>query len=298
MSRGIIFFACNNDKIDYLKLAYLAATFTKLNMPNISISIITDEESINWDFYKDNKNNFNKLIDNIIIQKNKKNITNKKNIRIYRDTHYHSVNADFKNLTRSNAFDLSPYDETLLLDVDYFILNDVLNSVWGCEEDLLINSEAINLHYKKLEGPEFRLNPYGIKMYWATAIYFKKTQRIKLLFDFVQHIKEHWDFYKLVYDFPGGLFRNDYAFAIALHVLNGFLENNEIKPLPGGPILTLTDKDQLHIINSKNKLHVFVNNTRENWKFYAHTINGINVHCMNKLSILNNFDKILENLNV
>jgi hypothetical protein len=294
--RGIVFFAINNDRIDYLKLVHLAGSLVNKNMHGIPISIITDDYSIGWDYFKNNQKQFESIFDNIIIF-NDDSILNNKNIRVYRDTQYHSINAEFKNKSRSEIYKLSPYDETLLLDVDYFVLNDVLNTIWGCEEDILINSDAINLHYEKLTGPEFRLNPYGIKMFWATAIYFKKTPRVKLLFDFVEHIKNHWEFYKLVYDFPGSLFRNDYAFSIALHVLNGFLENDEIKPLPGGPLLTLTDQDQLYKFKNKNEICVFVNDMKEKWKFYASTIKGINIHCMNKLSILNNFDNIMRVIN-
>ena len=296
MSKGIIFFAVNNEKIDYTKLAYLATKFVKHNMGDIPVSLITDEQSLLWDSFKEIEKDFTKILDKIIITGDQSDFV--KNTRIYRDTNYHSITAEFKNTNRMGAYELSPYDETLLLDVDYLVLSDVLNHVWGNEEDILINCDAINLEHKKLEGPEFRLNPYGIKMYWATAIYFKKSARVKLLFDFVSHIKDHWDFYKLVYDFPGGLYRNDYAFSIALHMLNGFLENKEIKPLPGGPILTLKDIDQIFEISDLNQIKAFINDSKETWKFYANTISGVNVHCMNKLSILNNFDKIIGTINV
>lgn len=292
-NRGILIFAINNDKIDYLKLAYVTAMFARKNLGNIKISIVTDSYSKGW-YYKDNIKKYDTIIDKIITIDDASN--DRKNIRVYRDTSYHSVSANFNNTSRSDAYDLSPYDETLLIDVDYLILSDMLNNVWGNVEDLLINCAANNLMHEQLTGPEFRLNDYGIKMYWATVIYFKKSERVKLLFDFIKHIKEHWDFYKLVYEFPGGLYRNDYAFSIAIHVLNGFLENEEVKSLPNNIIFTLMDKDQLlEIINSK-ELKAFVNDQKENWKFYISKIRGVDVHCMNKLSLISKFDDIIKTI--
>ena len=38
-------------------------------------------------------------------------------------------------------YELSPYDETLVIDGDYFIMNDVLDQVWGSENDFMINCQ-------------------------------------------------------------------------------------------------------------------------------------------------------------
>lgn len=295
MSKGVVLVAINNDKIDYLKMAYLCALFIRKNLGDVKISIITDDYSRGW-YYKEYKEKYDKLLDKIIIIDNVQDDNISRNVRVYRDTNYYSVSSNFNNKSRSDAFDLSPYDETLLIDTDYLVMSDLLNKVWDNSEDILINSAANNLIHEPLMGPEFRLNDYGIRMYWATIIYFKKTERAKLLFEFVKHIKEHWDYYKLVYEFPGGLFRNDYAFSIAIHVLNGFLENDEIKSLPNKSILTLLDKDQIYKIINKNEIKVFVNDTKENWKFYVSKIKNIDVHCMNKLSLMNNFDEIVKTL--
>lgn len=295
-NRGILIFAINNKKIDYLKLAYITSLLAIKNLGDVKISIVTDNYSKGW-YYKDNIKKYDAIIDKIItIDDSRDGGTNN---RVYRDTNYYSISTNFNNMSRSDAYDLSPYDETLLIDVDYLILSDVLNKVWGNVEDLLINCSANNLMHEQLTGPEFRLNDYGIKMYWATIIYFRKSERVKLLFDFVKHIKEHWDFYKLVYEFPGGLYRNDYAFSIAIHVLNGFLENEEVKSLPDKTIFTLIDKDQLLEIINKKEIKAFINDQKENWKFYISKIRGVDVHCMNKLSLLSKFDniiKIIENV--
>jgi hypothetical protein len=115
------------------------------------------------------------------------------------------------------------------------------------------------------------------------------------VFELVKHIKENWHFYKLTYNLPGSLYRNDYAFAIAIHLLGGFIEDPTFVPgLPEGSMLTALDTDQFYKLNSATDATFFVQDRKEIWKFYATRIKGVNVHCMNKLSLLNNFEEIME----
>jgi hypothetical protein len=193
------------------------------------------------------------------------------------------------------VYDLSPFEETLLLDSDYLICNDSLKHVWGSVEEIMINRSAIGLNHQPLVGQEFRLNPFGIKMYWATAIYFKKGEKARTLFKLVDHIKDNWEFYKLTYDFGGNLFRNDFAFSIAIHILNGFVESDDyVVSLPDPSILTALDFDQFYKINSPSDLSFFMNDKAETWKFYTTRLKGLNVHCMNKISLINSMPRIME----
>lgn len=292
MSRGIVLFGVNNDKIDYVRLAVMACAFIRKNMPDTQVCLITDAGSKKY-YESLGYKKVSEVFDVVkILPEKEQQFENK---RSYRDTRYYTVNASFKNEDRSTAYDLSPFDETLLLDSDYLICSDTLNHVWGSKNDVMINNAATNLYHQPLKGQEFRLSPFGIKMYWATAIYFKKSTTAKMLFDMVEHIKENWDFYRMTYEIPGHLFRNDYAFSIAIHVMNGFIESDDIvKPLPEKTILTALDTDQFYKIKSADELVFFSNNPNENWKFNATRLKGLNVHCMNKISLLNNMEKIME----
>lgn len=292
-SRGVLFFAENNSKINYLKLAILSAICVKNNMGKETlISIVTNEFSLGW-LSQEEQSLFESLFDKVIIIDNS--LSDDENLRIYRDTRYHSISSQFLNKSRSSAYNLTPYDETLLIDVDYFVLNDQLNHMWGCNEDFVINKNAKTLQHQSLEGSEFRLNPYGIRMYWATLIYFKKSEKSKLIFDLVEHVKETWNYYKHVYDFPAGLYRNDYAFSIALHMLNGFVDDEGlVKSFPDKSILTAIDTDQLIGFENKKSICFFVNDQEETHKFYISKVKSVNVHCLNKLSILNKYENILK----
>ena len=53
-------------------------------------------------------------------------------------------------------------------------------------------------------------------------IIFKKTPRAKAIFDMVKYVKERYGYFCDLYRIDFRNFRNDYAFAIALHQLGGF----------------------------------------------------------------------------
>ena len=298
-NRGVLLFAENNDRIDYLRLAILAANCIKNNMgAGTKVSVVTSDSSLSaLARYNEKLVGLAKsLFDKIIIIDNRVEQVDD-NSRVYRDTRYHSVTAQFLNKSRSSAYYLSPYEETLLIDVDYFVLNGSLNAVWGSNEDFLINKSAKTLLHKPLTGPEFRLNPFGLRMYWATVIYFKKSEKAKLIFDLVSHIKESWNYYKHVYDFPGGLYRNDFSFSIALHMLNGFVDDEDfVKSFADPSILTATDSDQFIGFDDKSTVRLYANDPEATWKFYVSKVKGVNVHCLNKISVINKFDETLEKL--
>lgn len=293
MSRGVVLFGINNTLVDYVQLCVMASAFVKKNMPGTSVTLITDASSV-YTYDLTDRPPLTKFFDHIVkVPGNFK--EGFANNRQYRDTRYHSTEASFRNESRSLIYTLTPYDETLLLDSDFLVCNKSLSAVWGCSEDVLLNAKATGLDHKQLVGEEFRLNAFGIRMYWATVIYFKKNDRAKMLFDLVEHIRDNWDFYKLTYDFPGHLFRNDYAFSIAIHILNGFVEDDSfVASLPDDTILTALDTDQFFKIRTPSDISFFANDRKESWKFHVSRLKGLNVHCMNKLSLQNNMDQIMK----
>lgn len=293
MTRGIFFFAINNNNVNYLKIALVNALMCKKHMGDISVSVATSSDSLRHN--KKLKSLIEKTFDKIIID----DVTSgNDNVRKYRDTQYFSLDDRFINTNRNNVYHLSPYDETLLIDVDYLIQDDSLNNVWGCQEDFLINKDAIGLDHRSLLGEEFRLNQTGIKMAWATVIYFRKTERAKAVFDTVSLIKEQWNYFKLLYGFGGYLYRNDFAFSIALHILGGFIEEGDFKPLPVKFLLTSTDRDHLFKVGESEITFMYndLNKANQNHEhaFYLTKIKGHSVHVMNKLSLQKFADELLE----
>ena len=45
------------------------------------------------------------------------------------------------NKSRGDVYSLSPYDENLVIDCDYFVMSNTLDQVWGSESDFMINCQ-------------------------------------------------------------------------------------------------------------------------------------------------------------
>ena len=57
---------------------------------------------------------------------------------------------------------------------------------------------------------------------WATVFAFRKTEKSKLFFDLISRIQKNYNYYKLLFNVDQRNFRNDYAFAMADIILNGY----------------------------------------------------------------------------
>lgn len=272
MSKGILFFAFNNTDINYINFAEYAAKKAK-DFLDVPISLVTDNSS---SAFIKNKN----LFDSVIITKN--------NDSYFQKTFYDgteiSKKTEWKNSHRDDAYNLSPYDETLVLDVDYIVNSNVLSYCWDQPHDFLIYKDSFNLS-KSLDIPN-TISEYSIPFYWATVFYFKKNHFTKSFFEIVSHIKNNWYYYKKIYQFNSHNFRNDFAFSIAINIISGLYDNDFAKKLPG-KLFYITDRD--YCIDIKNNDMKFL--VRNNNNYIPLKISNTDVHIMNKFSlsrVLNN----------
>lgn len=65
-------------------------------------------------------------------------------------------------------------------------------------------------------------------MLWATVIIFSKTQKVRKIFDMVDLIKRNYQHFCSLYRIDFKNFRNDYAFSIALHQIQGQVPTKKI----------------------------------------------------------------------
>lgn len=123
------------------------------------------------------------------------------------------------NLDRHRAYELSPYEKTILLDIDYFCYSDYLLTLSDTDQDFMIHDQVHDVTGN--DSYKFARNSM-IPMVWATVIIFKKTTRAQAVFDMVKYVKERYGYFCGLYRIDFKNFRNDYAFAIALHQMGGF----------------------------------------------------------------------------
>jgi len=268
MSKGVLLFAFNNESLNYVKQAdYLASRIRKyMDLPT---SIITDVD------VTEEYANFDKVI--------KLNGVSMQNSRKYNDGSLHNRFLNFRNSGRETSYDLTPYKETLVMDTDFIICNDKLANAFTSTHDFQCYKSSSHVGHRN-SIPEFdNISDTSIDFYWATVLFFRKTPLNKIFFDLVKHIKENYLHYRNVYQFKNTMYRNDFAFSIAIHIMNGFQKGDFATELPGKNLFAL-DKDILVDIKD-DALQILVEKQNRLGEYTGVKVSGSNVHIMNKFSL-------------
>lgn len=285
MTRGALIFAHNSRDVDYAMCAIIAGGLAGKNL-NIPVSLVTDDSTVEWMKTSGSYNRAETIFDKIILVE--KPVTNNK--RKLHDGATANI-VPFVNSNRSNAWDLTPYDETLLLDSDYLIFSDTLNQYWDLADNVLISTAMNDIQGDRKSFLDNHVSETGVHLYWATTVMFKKNEQSKLFFDLVDNVKNNYSYFSDIYRFSNSQFRNDIAFSVAKHILDGF-ETDTKENLP--PVLTTIDKDILHSVCEKTgKLTFLISNAPAD-RFYLASTCGIDVHIINKQSIIRNSNNLLE----
>ena len=281
-TKGAFLIARNNAQIDYVKQAvFLAKRIRKyLDIPT---TILTDSVDYLKSTYDET------VFDRIIpLEYNPQ-----KNERVYYDGAMYQKQATFNNRSRCQVYDLTPYNETLLLDTDYIISNRLLKHCFNLKDDFLIYKDSTDLAQVRDEQEFKYISDTSVPFYWATCVFFRKTQINEIYFNLLQHIEEEWDHYRRVYQITSGLFRNDFAFSIAIHIMNGFTNGTFAKEMPGKMLYT-TDKDGLEFLKD-DQMMFLVEKRNYLGEYNALSTKGQTVHVMNKFSLNRIIDKELAN---
>jgi len=200
MSRGALLFAFNTDTVDYFSMAVYTAK--RINhFLNLPVTVITDsiENNLNQEY----------RFDNIIYTNSDKSNFKEQKLWI--------------NKGRYEAFEYSPYDETLLLDSDYIVNSDKLLSLFDMYDDFCCHNTTDFLFYS--DKKQETIGKYGFDTLWATVLLFKKTKRVNQIFECMKMIQNNYDHYIKLYGMYNTMYRNDYALGIAHHIVNGHMNN-------------------------------------------------------------------------
>jgi hypothetical protein len=276
-SRGIVIFAYNTE-YDYVKIANVCAALTKrfriFNAPllditspiiaGLPVTLITDT----FGALQADQNYF----DNIIIHS-----TDEKNKRGFRTTHDESVKkVMWKNLTRADVYELTPYDQTLLLDCDYLMFNNKLLNLFNSDVEFTCYRHVHDMTGTNTFQGDSRLSQYSIPMLWATAIYFRKSTFSKSVFDMMKIVKENYHYYAKVYGFNPYPFRNDFALSIAYHAMSGY----GLDELLTQKLLTLsTTVDVIDFRRDGSLIYQYKTADQKLYTGYSH---AADLHVMNK----------------
>jgi len=279
MNRGVVLFAFNNASVDYIKQAIYCAKRVKKYL-QLPVQVITDDVDHvkTFPFYE-------KYVDIVTYQPAPLSTT-----KTFNNGLYTSKELQWKNSARNSAYELSVFDNTLVIDTDLLVSNNKLLSCFDTLEDFMI-ANHYNLVNNKTENSFNRISDKTISMYWATILYFTKSATAKTVFDLVSHIKENYNYYRTVYDIVETKFRNDFAFSIAVHMMRGFENSTQWpKQLPSDMWVS-TDKDILiNVTNNTIKLL-----SHRSYDYLPVNLKDATVHVMNKFSLNSFIDKEFAN---
>lgn len=251
MTTGALIFAFNNEATDYVSMAAWSAKRIRHYL-KIPVAVVTDKPT-DLDF------------DRVIITS-----AESGGKRYFED---YKQNITWHNASRVNAYELSPWDQTLLLDADYVVNSDDLSQVLQAPQDLLAHNWAYDISGRDMTA----LNFYGnanLRMWWATVIMFRRSSIAGYVFSMMELIRDNWQHYRELYQINRATYRNDFALSIALQLVNGCREYTESIPWPLASVMpnTTLEYDQGWTAEYKTA----------NGHMRRCTFNGLDFHAMGK----------------
>ena len=248
-SKGVVFFAHNTVDVDYVRIADLSARLVEQHL-DLPVTLVTDTESQPEHDY-----------DNVVRVDYKGNN--------FRNDHISKEVKQWKNHGRYTAYEHSPYDNTLLIDTDYLVLDDSLLKLMELDYDYRVMENSNS----SAETMPARMGQVSLPYLWATVVMFRKCPRSKMFFDLVGRIQRNWAYYRNLFMVDGTSYRNDYSFAMANIILNGYCSTS--KNIIPWKMFTVVQEVVRMDTNLKDKIIVRL-------KDLAITIPKHNVHIMDK----------------
>lgn len=231
MTTGALIFAFNNESIDYVSMATWSAKNIQRHL-GIPVSLVTDAEV--------NSSVFDQIIYTAV--------ENSTNTRYFGDV----GTVTWHNLNRMDAYTLTPYSQTLVLDADYVVASNQLQSILDSQEDFMCHRTAYDVTGLQTFDDLNVFGQYQFPMWWATVMMFRTSERARLIFESMSMIRDNWTHYRNLYANSRSTYRNDHALSIALNIENGHtLQTTDIPwqlaSLTPGHQLTQLDSDRYRV---------------------------------------------------
>lgn len=257
MSKGIVMFAYNS-AYDYVDMARTSAALAKRHL-GLPVTLITDQEVEYPEF------------DTVIIHKR----TDPEQLRML-----DGEPKPWHNQARPSVYSLTPYEQTLLIDADYFIMNSRLKHLFDTDLDFACYNTANDI--TGMVELQSNIGNTSIPMQWATVVYFTKSELAEAVFDFMAYIKKNYEFYSLMYNFRPDKYRNDFALSIAIQTLTGYNTGN-FAQIPGNLDTLLMGTNIVDINDEGEMMYTYPSVITRDMKFSK--VKNTSVHILYKLSL-------------
>jgi hypothetical protein len=203
MTTGALIFAFDNESTDYVAMAGWSARNIRRHL-NIPTAIVTDADP------RDPRlSGFDQVISAT---------ASSGGTRWFED---YQASVTWHNAGRTEAYDLTPWHRTLVLDADYVVASNQLKILLDSNQEFLAHGHAYDLTGQDNFAGLNEYGEYHMPMSWATVMMFDKSTHAELIFDCMKMIRANWRHYKDLYRITSSTYRNDHALSIALGIVHG-----------------------------------------------------------------------------
>lgn len=252
-SKGILLLYSESDQLDYLKLAELCARLAK-HYTDLPVTI----KQLN---------------------------SKQKNIRTFRWQDDMLETVEWNNYNRCDAYSLSPYDQTLLIDVDYMIQNDTLAQYFHSDHDYICHNNSWDISGNDVFRHDEYMSQNKFDMRWATVVYFTKCEQNERIFETWRSVQNNYEYYSKLFGFNKAPYRNDFAMSISHQINSGYANTGTFNY--SMPALSSTDE----VIDYNDGRWLVKYRYKESHNVMRYTGD---LHVMNKRSLLDTqvYDKL------
>jgi hypothetical protein len=198
MSRGFLIIAQNTDSVDYVRCAAALASSIKQYMPKEKVALATMDLVVS---------DYAKYFDKIV------------------ELPYGDLEpiSDWKLINDWQAYDASPFNETIKLEADMYIPRDI--SHWFnvlSSRDVVVCSKIRNFKQEISTVRAYRkfIDDNQLPDVYNAITYFKKSHNAERFFTLVRHIFENWSDYRATLkcniNEPA---TTDWVYSIACHIM-------------------------------------------------------------------------------
>lgn len=249
ISKGCLIVAFDTNEICYTSQAIIAANKVVEHL-QIPVSIVTDNELLQTQHNK------------IIVKKPKNNRRQPRN----------KEGSDWYNLVRTQLFDLSPYERTLVIDSDFFVCTKSLLPHLNSKHNFLITKDLYDLTKGKNKIEKIYSSP--IEMYWATVMIFNKSIESENIFSVAKMVESNYNYYADLYGFNAKPVRNDFIFSISCHLVGGY--SSKSYGIKNYPLINCGSEMKYVSWENEKLIYVFDGESSVN------RIKNVDIHLMNK----------------
>lgn len=187
---------------------------------------------------------------------------------------FNGVSKIWHNLARHHAYDISPWQTTVVLDSDYMVMTQQIKKLFDSKQQILMHREWYDVSNNATSV--IQVGNSDIDMLWATVLKFERNPDVGHFFNLWNNVIKNYSYYAKLFGFSSHVVRNDFAVSIALKQLLNFgsIDHCVI------PWDIHTTRDNVQVV-SMDQDSIYLNDNKSSFAI------NFDCHVLNKESLIN-----------